>query len=109
MFDSEYFRTALHADVDAMGGSAVVEIHLVNGRSHTLRTVISVHSGYATCEAFRVRGDEPTRERRWKETARDGEPPAETFRVVVSYDSVATVTITPAVPASAPRIGFARP
>jgi len=109
MFDSEYFRTVLHADVDAVGGSAVVEVHLLNGRSHALRSVLSIHNGYATCEAFRTHGDQPLRERRWKETARDGEPPAETFRVVFSYESVATVSITPAAPANAPRIGFARP
>ncbi|HET7456353.1 MAG TPA: hypothetical protein VFJ74_01790 [Gemmatimonadaceae bacterium] len=110
MFDSEYFRTILHADVDAVGGSAVVELHLLNGRTHTLRSVLSVHSGYATCEAYRTRGDMPVgRELLWKAPPREGEAAAETFRAVVAYESVATVSITAAAPSSAPKIGFARP
>jgi hypothetical protein len=109
VFDSEYFRTILQADVDALGGRAIVELHLLNGRSYALRSVISVHSGYATCEAYRGRGEQPLRELRWKETVKDGEPPPETHRAVVSYESVATVTVTPATPADTPRIGFARP
>ena len=109
MIDSEYFRTILQADVDAAGGSAVVELHLVNGRTHVLRAVLSVHSGYATCEAYRDYREQPPRELRWKETASDGKPPSETYRMVVSYESVTSVTVMAAAPAGAPKIGFARP
>jgi hypothetical protein len=108
VFDSEYFRTTLQSDVDAVGGSAVVELQMVNGRTHSLRAVLSVHSGYATFEAFRARGDQPLRELRWKEAPRDGEPAAETYRAIVAYDGIAAVTVTPATPAGAAKIGFAR-
>jgi hypothetical protein len=109
VIDSEYFRTGLQVDVDAVGGSAVVDLHLLSGVTLTLRSVLSVHSGYATCEAYRERGEQPPRELRWKETTSDGKAPAETFRAVVSYESVTSVTVTPAAVAGAPKIGFARP
>ena len=108
MFDSEYFRTSLQADVDAMGGQAVVEIHLLTGRMHRVRLVLSVHSGYVTFEAYQPRVDEPTREPRWKEEPRPGTAPYPTQRAVVSYESIATVAITSAQSADAPGIGFGR-
>ena len=108
MFDSEYFRTSLQADVDAMGGQAVVEIHLLTGRMHHLRSVLSVHSGYVTFDAYQPRLDESTREPRWKEEPRPGAAPHQTHRAVVSYESITTVTITSTRGADAPGIGFTR-
>jgi hypothetical protein len=108
VFDSEYFRTSLQADVDAMGGQAVVEVHLLTGRMHRLRSVLSVHSGYVTLEAYQPRVDEPTREPRWKEEPRPGTAAHQTQRAVVSYESIATVAITSAHAADLPGIGFAR-
>jgi len=108
VFDSEYFRTSLQADVDAMGGQAVVELYLLTGRTHRLRSVLSVHSGYVTFEAYQPRVDEPTREPRWKEEPRPGTALHQTQRAVVSYESIATVAITSAHSADAPGIGFGR-
>ncbi|GAC1659084.1 MAG: hypothetical protein NVS4B3_26960 [Gemmatimonadaceae bacterium] len=107
MFDSEYFRTVLQADVDAMGGGAVVEVHLVSGESHRVRAVVSVHGGYVTFESYQTRGDEPRRKPRWKEEIAEGRPPHETERAVIAYESIADVVITGVRPDHTPRIGFA--
>ena len=108
MLDSEYFRTALQADVDAAGGTAVVTVHLVGGRSHRMRAVVAVHAGYVTAEAYQLRGDAPVREPRWREEAGSGAPPYPTERVVIAYESIADVTITAARADSAGAIGFGR-
>ena len=122
MIDSEYFRTTLQRDVDALGGSAVVELSLLSGRAHHLQSVVSVQGGYVTLEVYRPRSasDRTLEEPRWKE---DRKAPAgggggaaaaaggagasyETQRVVVSYESMAAVSITAVRPAGGPRIGF---
>lgn len=108
MFDSEYFRTSLQTDVDAVGGRAVVEVYLLNGRTHCLRSVLSVHSGYVTAEAYQTHADEPAREPRWKEEVPAGSVPHETHRAVISYESIATVAITPVRADDVPGIGFGR-
>ncbi|GAC1514632.1 MAG: hypothetical protein NVS1B4_02740 [Gemmatimonadaceae bacterium] len=100
MFDSEYFRNALQADVDAVGGSAVVEVHLLNAQSYRLRSVLAVHNGYVSLEAYQDRSDVERRPR-WKEPVRDGINPHETERVVMAYDGIANVIITPSRPAAA--------
>ena len=107
MFDSEYFRTALQGDVDALGGSAVVAVHLVGGRMHRVRSVLGIHSGYVTFEAYQGGGDALAREPRWKEEAARGAPPPETHRAVVSYESITVVTIEAARPDGS-TIGFGR-
>ena len=108
MFDSEYFRTTLQADVDALGGSAVVTLHLLSGRRHRLRAVTSVHSGYVTVEAYQSHPGEPTREPRWKDALKTGGIAYETERAVVAYESIADVTITAAKADGASGIGFGR-
>ena len=108
MFDSEYFRTVLQTDVDAVGGSATVAVHLASGRTHRLRSVLAVHNAYVTLEAYRPRIDEPTREPRWKADA-GGAGAHETERAIVAYESIEDVTITVARPDASSGIGFARP
>ena len=107
MFDSEYFRTALQADVKAVGGDAVVAMHLVSGREHLLRSVISVHNAYVTVEAFQARADEPTHAPRWRSEASAAAGTSETERAVVAYECIEDVTIKPAWAGGA-GIGFAR-
>jgi hypothetical protein len=108
VFDSEYFRTALQADVDALGGSALVSVHLIGGRTHRLRAVVGVHAGYVTAEAFQARGDVAVREPRWGEPAPAGGATHPTERAVIAYESIADVTITAARPEGAGGIGFGR-
>jgi hypothetical protein len=116
MLDSEYFRTTLQRDVDALGGSAVVELSLLSGRAHHLQSVVSVQGGYVTLEVYRPRSasDRTLDEPRWKEDRKAAAGGAaagagasyETQRVVVSYESMAAVSITAVRPAGGPRIGF---
>jgi len=109
VFDSEYFRTVLQADVDLAGGSAVVALNLVSGRSYRLRSVVAVHGGIVAFEAYTPRIDPSHEEPRWKAEIPEGETAAETHRAVVAYECIADVTITPVRPSGAPKIGFARP
>ena len=104
VLDSEYFRKGLQADVDAMGGKAVVDLHLANGRSHRLRSVVSIQQGYVTLEAYRNQGGE-TPAASWYEADREGQPPQATERMVAAYEAIASVSITPARP-GAPAVGF---
>ena len=108
MFDSEYFRTALQADVDALGGSAVVAVHLVGGRTHRLRSVVGVHAGYVTAEAFQSGIDVAMREPRWGEKPAAGGSAHPVERAVISYESIADVTITATRSEGAGGIGFNR-
>lgn len=108
MLDSEYFRKGVQADVDAMGGKAVVELHLTNGRSQRLRSVVSIQQGYVTLEAYRNQGAE-TPAAAWNEADRGGQPPQETERMVAAYEAIGSVRITPARPAGGPTVGFSPP
>ena len=108
MLDSEYFRTALQADVDAAGGSAVVTVHLVGGRTHRLRSVVAVHAGYVTAEAYQSRAEMPVREPRWREEPGRGGAAHPIERAVIAYESIADVTITPARAEAGSGIGFGR-
>lgn len=108
MFDSEYFRTALQVDVDAVGGTAVVAMHLIGGRTHRLRSVIAVHAGYVTAEVYQARTDAPVREPLWREEPAVGATAHPTERAVVAYESVADVTISAARSDGAGGIGFGR-
>ena len=105
MFDAEYFRTTLLADVAATGSNASVELHLRNGRALRLRTVLDAGSGLVAVEVFLSR-DEGTRPPRWQEEAAAGRPLA-TFRATIAYEAIAAVTVSDAQAAAGPRVGFA--
>ena len=108
MFDSEYFRTILQADVNAMGGNAVVDLHLLNGLTHRLHSVVAVQSGFVTLVSFQHQGEDPLLSKpRWHEERVEGKSPHETQRVIVAYESIASVTVTPVRATGTSRIGFA--
>jgi hypothetical protein len=105
MFDANYFRTVLPRDVEAAGGSPVVELLLVGGHAHRVRSVVDVTEGRVTFEAYQMRGDLTHHRPRYGERA---DPSADTFRVVVACESIVAVVLDPA-PAETTRIrpGFA--
>ncbi len=131
VFDSEYFRTILDADVEATDPNAVVEVHLVNGHTLRVSSVLSVHSEYVTLEVYRaprVDGGQPLR---WQgpppveqagraakdspaaakeaEKAGDGVPrtnSSEMLRAVVSYAGIVSVTVAPPRAEAGSRVGF---
>ncbi|HEU4630719.1 MAG TPA: hypothetical protein VFS08_13290 [Gemmatimonadaceae bacterium] len=107
MFDSEYFRTTLQADVDATAGPAVVELYLSTGHMLRLRSVLAVHTEYVTLEAYQDERVEGLRPPRWKAEALPGQSLPPTLRAVVAYGGIVALTITPE-PDAASRAGFVR-
>lgn len=124
MFDSEYFRTTLDADVEATDPNAAVEVHLMNGHTLRVRSVLSVHSEYVTLEVYRAPRGDGGQLARWHSSpaARgaaaeaDGEgkggseaPPTSSpdmLRAVVSYAGIVAVTVVPSRSESVARVGF---
>jgi hypothetical protein len=103
MFDANYFRQILQRDVDAAGGSPIVELLLVGGHVHRIRSVVEVGEGRVTFEAYQMKGDLAHQRPRFG-TASES---AETFRVVVSCESIVAVVLDPAPSAPRTRPGFA--
>jgi hypothetical protein len=101
MFDANYFRTALSADVEATGGSPVVEISLVNGHVHRVRSVADIGQGYVTLIVHVTRGDLS------HERPRFGTDSSESVRVAIAYDSIVAVLLDPAPENVRTRPGFA--
>lgn len=109
MFDSEYFRTTLQADVDATGRRATVELHLTTGQTMRLRSVLAVHNEYVTLEVYQGEHFEGLRPPRWKEEAVAGQATPAMSRAVVSYAGIVALTITAEGGEGFPRAGFMRP
>jgi hypothetical protein len=108
VLDSEYFRKRLQDDVEALGGKAVVEVHLTNGRSYRVRSVVSIQQGYVTLEVFRnLSGEIPSAS--WFEADQATKPTQEVERAVAPYEAIGSVRITPARPGAASSVGFSSP
>jgi hypothetical protein len=106
MFTAEYFRTRLRAEAEAMGSPYVVEVFLVNGHSHRVRSVRDTPQGYVLLEVYQNRADATKQSMHWDETP---EPNAaqEIRQVALSYDGIAEVRIDPATPRTRTLPGFA--
>ena len=104
MFDANYFRTLLQRDVDAAGGSPIVELLLVGGHAHRVRNVLSVEDGRVTFEAYHMKGDLTHQRPRFGHGSAEAH---ETFRVVVSCESIVAVVLDPAPAPARSRTGFA--
>jgi hypothetical protein len=104
MFNASYFQDTLQRDVQAAGGSPVVELFLVSGHSYRVRTVVDVGDDWLTLEAYLVKGDLAHHRPRFGGT--EGEP-HEIFRAVVSYESIVSVVFDPAPVKTRARAGFA--
>lgn len=104
MFDANYFRTILPRDVEAAGGHPIVELLLAGGHAHRVRSVLAAEEGRVTFEAYQVKGDLAHQRPRFGQ----GSPaPCETFRVVVSCESIVAVVLDPAPAQAGTRPGFA--
>jgi hypothetical protein len=104
MFDANYFRTVLPRDVEAAGGSPIVELLLVGGHAHRVRSVLDVADGRVTFEAYQMRGDLAHQRPRFGQTSAE---PHETFRVVVACESIVAVVLDPSPEKTRGRPGFA--
>jgi hypothetical protein len=106
MFDENYFRTSLQRDIEATGGRPVVEIQLLSGHAHRVRSVVEINSGSVTLETYLAKGDLAHERPRFGEPHRDGVD-SEVFRAVVSYESIAAVIFDPTQTQARVRPGFA--
>ncbi len=103
MFDANYFRTALQRDVEAAGGSPIVELLLVGGHVHRLHSVLAVDDGRVTFEAYQMKGDLTHQRPRFGQTSA---APFEILRVVVSCESIVAVVFDPSPMQPKSRPGF---
>ena len=103
MFDANYFRTALPADLEATGGSPVVELSLLNGHVHRVRSIADIGQGYVTLVVHPTRGDLSHERPRYGAAGGTGDA----VRVAVAYDSIAAVLFDPAPDQVKARPGFA--
>ena len=109
MFDASYFKNGLAEHLKAMGAKATVEVHLLNAHTHRVRSVIDATPGHVVLEAFRQRVDGGRADQFWQAPVPADEGSHEVVRIIVAYESIAEIVITPADDASTSRIGFVRP
>ena len=106
MFDENYFRTTLPRDVEATGGQPVVEIQLMSGHAHRVRSVVEISSGCVTLETYLAKGDLAHERPRFGQPHGDG-PDNDIFRTVIAYESIAAVVLDPTQTQARVRPGFA--
>lgn len=106
MFDENYFRTTLLRDVEATGGSPVVEIQLMSGHAHRVRSVVEVGAGCVTLETYLAKGDLAHERLRYGEATPDAGA-QDTFRTVIAYEGIAAVILDPLPSQVRGRPGFA--
>ena len=104
MFDANYFRTVLPRDIEAAGGSPIMEVLLEGGHAYRVRSVTAVEDERVTLEAFQMKGDLAHQRPRFGQSSA---APYETFRVVVSTASIVAVVFDPSPNAPKSRPGFA--
>jgi len=104
MFDADYFKKTLPQDVKATGGKPVVEIVMLSGHSYRVRSVVDAADGRVTLEAYLVKADLAHHRPLFGGTEHE---PHERFRVVVSYDAIASVVLDASEGPSRVRPGFA--
>lgn len=104
MFDADYFRKSLPQDVKATGGKPVVEVVMLSGHSYRVRSVVDADDGCVTLEAYLVKADLAHHRPLFGGTENE---PHQRFRVVVSYEAIASVVLDPSEGPSRVRPGFA--
>lgn len=106
MFDQTYFQTAFLRDVEAAGGHPIVEVQLISGHAHRVRSVVDAASGTVTFETYLTKGD-LAHERPQFGTGESGGGERDTFRAVIAYEGIAAVVLDPTPSHVRGRPGFA--
>lgn len=110
VFDATNFRNALVARADASGAGAIVEIHLVNGHAHRVRSIVEIADGYVVLEVYQRRPEMSGMQTHWHGAAQPAAAaPNEIHHAVITYESIANLLITPAEDKASSRIGFSAP
>jgi hypothetical protein len=104
MFDANYFKKTLHRDVEATGSTPMVEIVLLSGHVYRVRAVVETTDGHVTLECYQMKGDLAHQRPRFGE---ESSAPYDTFRAVISYESVASVVLDANEALAKVRPGFA--
>jgi hypothetical protein len=94
MFDADYFHTSLKRDADAMGSEPVIEVQLLNGHTHRVRSVVEVGTGCVTLETFQMKGDFAHQRPHFGAPSSDPSS-SDTYRTVIAYESIAAVVFDP--------------
>jgi hypothetical protein len=102
MLDANYFRSALPRDVEASGGTPVIELLLRNGHVHRVRSIVEVSDGWVTLEVYSVKGDLSHERPRFG--AKDSSH--ELVRAVVAYESISGIVLDPSPMEVKARPGF---
>ena len=108
MFDKSYFNTSLADHIKAAGDGPLVEVHLINGQGHRVRSVVEATEGYVVLEAYQRRGELTGNKGRWQGASDTSAGGQDLHQAVVSYHTIAQIVITPTDAAETPRIGFSR-
>ena len=72
MFDKSYFEDGLPAQIKAAGSDPTVEVQLVNGQGHRVRSVIDAADGYVVLEAYQRRAEITGTKGRWQGGGKPG-------------------------------------
>jgi hypothetical protein len=108
VFDASYFKSVLEDQIKSAGAKATVEVHLMNAHTHRVRSVIDAASNYVSFEAYRQRVDGGRSDQHWQSAPAADDATAEVARVIVAYENIVEVVITPVEDAATARIGFVR-
>ena len=102
MIDAEYFRSSLLSDIEAAGGTPVVEVLLQNGHVHRVRAIVTLSDGWVTVEVYQMKGDLSHERPRFGR----GETGLEVMRATIAYESISAVVLDPAPAQVKTRPGF---
>lgn len=106
MFDKAYFNSILANQIKAAGSEPMVEVHLVSGQGHRVRSVIDAADGYVVLETYQRRAELTSRQGRWVGTKAIAAGDEELHHAIVSYHTISQIVITPTDVHEATRIGF---
>ncbi|HEX3159398.1 MAG TPA: hypothetical protein VHQ45_12835 [Gemmatimonadaceae bacterium] len=107
MFAADYFQGQLRRNAESMAGAPVVEIYLVNGHSHRVRSIVEVTPGFVTLDVYQVKGDRSQQQPRWDDESVAAQGSAlETMRTSIAYDSITEVRFEPSTVHVRAQAGF---
>ena len=105
MFDKAYFNSVLASQIKAAGNEPMVEVHLVSGQGHRIRSVVDAQDGWVVLETYQRRAELTSRQGRWVGTP-ESAASDELHHVAISYHTISQVVLTPTDAHEGPRIGF---
>ena len=106
MFDDSYFRTTFLRDVEASGGHPIVEVQLLSGHAHRVRSILEVGTGTVTLETYITKGDLAHERPHFGDVDSTAGDAMETYRTVIAYEGIAAIILDPAPAHVRVRPGF---